>query len=154
MPMACKKERDLDLTLILRNLQIAENNHDFRSMRGCLFEVLHLSNSGCNVSSVLPAVVKLLANSDVFIKRAAGEIIAANAEHRPEIVLLATNTLVQDCQDLNPVIRSLSLRTLTSLGKSLPSSDVLSSAVTQCLEDKSPFVKQNAENFILYKSSS
>ncbi|KAK3776714.1 hypothetical protein RRG08_005125, partial [Elysia crispata] len=142
--MACKKERDLDLALILRNLQIAENNHDFRSMRCCLFEVLHLSNSGCNVSSVLPAVVKLLANSDVFIKRAAGEIIDANAERRPEIVLLATNTLVQDCQDLNPVIRSLSLRTLTSLGKSLPSSDVLSSAVTQCLEDKSPFVKQNA----------
>ncbi|RUS90380.1 hypothetical protein EGW08_001875, partial [Elysia chlorotica] len=127
-----------------RNLQVAENNHDLSALRRCLFEVLHRSSCGCNVSPVLPAVVKLLASSDIFIKRVAGEIVAASAEHSPEMVLLATNTLVRDCQDLNPVVRSLSLRTLTSLGKTLPSPDVLSSAVARCLEDRSPIVKQNA----------
>ena len=109
-----------------------------------MFQVLQLSNNGCNISTALPTVVKLLAHSDVFIKRVAGELIAVNADRSPEMVLLATNTLIQDCQDLNPVVRSLGLRTLTSLGKSLPSADVLNSAVTQCLEDKSPMVKQSA----------
>ncbi|GFR77890.1 AP complex subunit beta [Elysia marginata] len=142
--MSLSSKKNQDLAWILRSLQTAENNHDLRSTRACLFEVLQLSSSGHNVSPALPTVVKLLAHIDVFIKRVAGEIIAANAGRSPEMVLLATNTLVQDCQDLNPVVRSLSLRTLTSLGKSLPSADVLNSAVAQCLEDKSPIVKQNA----------
>ncbi|XP_035829248.1 AP-4 complex subunit beta-1 isoform X2 [Aplysia californica] len=59
------------------------------------------------------------------------------------MALLATNTLVQDCRDVNPVVRGLSLRTLGSM-QSPSVVELLTSAVARGLEDNSPYVRRCA----------
>ncbi|XP_059175694.1 AP-4 complex subunit beta-1-like isoform X2 [Physella acuta] len=107
------------------------------------FKILSLQTSGFDVTSALPTIVKLLALSDVFIKRVAGEIITILAQNNPEMVLLATNTLVQDCKDVNPVVRSLGLRLLGSLQSNLVV-EMLNAAVIQGLDDNSQHVRRCA----------
>ena len=77
--------------------------------------MLHLSTSGYDVRPILPTLVKLLAHPDTFIKRICSEVLCADAENHLDMAVLATNTLMQDSYDVNPVVRCLSLRTLAAI---------------------------------------
>lgn len=65
------------------------------------------------------------------------------ADQAPEMVLLATNTLVQDCQDVNPLVRGHGLRVLGSL-PCHSTVEMLTSAVSAGLQDSSPYVRRSA----------
>lgn len=73
----------------------------------------------------------------------AGELISIYADQKPDLVLLATNTLVQDCKDMNPVVRGHGLHMLGSLASS-STVEMLNCAVTEALEDSSPYVRKYA----------
>nr|KAI8742716.1 AP-4 complex subunit beta-1-like [Biomphalaria glabrata] len=132
-----------ELNKLLHNLNDSDFLKDIRAVRISVYKILSLANDGCDVSAALPTVVKLLALGDSFVKRVAGEIITLFAEKNPEMVMLATNTLLQDSKDINPIIRSLGLRILSSL-HSESSIEMLTNAVMQGLEDGSPHVRRQA----------
>ncbi|KAH9525368.1 hypothetical protein Btru_001189 [Bulinus truncatus] len=132
-----------DISNLLHCLNDNEFMKDIRSVRVNVYEILVLANNGCDVTSALPTLVKLLAVGDTFVKRVAGEVLTVLADKNPDMVMLAINTLVQDCKDVNPVIRSLGLRLLGSLQSKL-AVEMLNSVVTQGLEDGSPLVRRQA----------
>ncbi|CAG5124467.1 unnamed protein product [Candidula unifasciata] len=132
-----------DLASIVNKLNDTEVRRDVRLVRSHIYEILALATNGGDVTAALPTVVKLLAHTDIFVKRVVGELMAIYAEQVPEMVLLATNTLVQDCQDVNPLVRGHGLRVLASL-QSHSTVEMLTSAVCAGLEDSSPYVRRSA----------
>lgn len=76
---------------------------------------MSLHASGYDVREALPKIVKLLANQDLVVKKSLYNILTTYAFTDPDVILLATNTLVQECSDSNPMVRGLAVRTLCSL---------------------------------------
>lgn len=102
-----------------------------------------LSKNGGNIQSALPTVVKLMALPDVFVKRTAGEIMVVHCKENQDITLLAINTLVQDCDDLNPLIRGISFNIIGNLSVNVIS-DIFGSTVTKGISDRNAYVRRRA----------
>ena len=68
-------------------------------------QILKYASEGLDLEPLLPALVKLLAHSDMLIKKIAGDLVVRYGHSNTEVVLLAVNTLVQDAEDSNPMIR-------------------------------------------------
>lgn len=103
-------------------------------------QITVLSNSGTDTSEAFPAVAKLLASNDFIIKKLAYWFVSDNADNT-DLILLIINTLLKDCEDPNPMMRGLALKTLTNL----PVATVLDyciQPITRSLGDKSAFVRR------------
>ncbi len=106
--------------------------------------MLQLSTSTCSTGSekLFPVVVKLLASSDIIVKKLASWYITQHG-HQEDLILLAINTLVKDCVDSNPMVRGLALRTLSSL-PDVTLVQYTSQPVVRGLTDSSAYVRRVA----------
>lgn len=95
---------------ILKDIRV-----DSPHLRNVLAKVMSLQASGYDVRESLPKIVKLLANQDLVVKKSLYNILTTYSFTDPDVILLATNTLVQECSDSNPMVRGLAIRTLCSL---------------------------------------
>lgn len=82
-----------------------------------LFSFLHLRamSQGVNVSGLFSEMVKACATVDVVQKKLVYMFLCSYASLNPELSLLVINTLRKDCQDPNPMVRSLALRNMSNL---------------------------------------
>lgn len=108
-----------------------------------MMQVFNLSSQSEDLTDLLPSMVKLTAHPDLCVKKACGEILAQHSSKNSEMVLLAINTLVQDCADGNPMVRGLALKTLSSLQQDSVI-EHLEPAVKAGLLDKSAYVRRAA----------
>lgn len=65
------------------------------------------------------------------------------ARENPELTLLSVNTFVQDCEDKNPLIRSLALRTMGCL-RVQSVVEYLVPLLDKALNDVDPYVRKTA----------
>lgn len=65
------------------------------------------------------------------------------ARENPELVILSVNTFVQDCEDINPLIRSLALRTMACLRVDAIV-EYLVPLLDKALDDEDPYVRKTA----------
>ncbi|GJP44368.1 hypothetical protein CLOM_g3749 [Closterium sp. NIES-68] len=85
-------------------------------MRRELFKkVISQMTIGIDVSSVFSEMVMCSAASDLVLKKMCYLYVATYAATKPELALLTINFLQRDCQDDDPMIRGLALRSLCSL---------------------------------------
>ena len=104
--------------------------------------MLLLTSGGTDTHALFPHMVKLLASSDMLIKKHACWFVLQHKDEQ-ELILLAINSLVKDCEDPNPMVRGLALRVLSSLPQ--PSlSDNIIPPVIRALKDISPYVRRVA----------
>ncbi|KAI7830299.1 armadillo-type protein [Gamsiella multidivaricata] len=104
----------------LTAMDVAELAEAFKqpSNHGQLMQrVQELMGQGIDVSSTFAAVVSSASTRDITIKKAAYAFLAKYGRTNEELCFLSINTLHQDCADLDPMVRSLALRTLCSLGQ-------------------------------------
>ncbi|KAK7108154.1 AP-4 complex subunit beta-1-like [Littorina saxatilis] len=106
---------DREKTVLAKQLQDPLIMGDDYQRRFLLAKVLSYTNEGEDMYMLLPSMVKLLAHPDLCVKKLAGEVLIQHRKDTTEMVLLAINTLVQDAEESNPMIRGLALRTLSSL---------------------------------------
>lgn len=102
---------------------------------------MSLHAKGFNVREALPKIVKLLANQDLVVKKAIYNILTTYSFSDPDVILLSTNTLLQECSDSNPMVRGLAIKTICSFNNELFLEYGIRSVVTG-LKDSSAYVRR------------
>ncbi|KAF9115470.1 AP-4 complex subunit beta-1 [Mortierella sp. AM989] len=102
-----------------------------------------LMGQGMDVSSLFATIVSFASTRDIPIKKAAYAFLARYGSTNEELCFLSINTLHQDCADLDPIVRSLALRTICSLGQRSVLRFMLQ-PVSKGFQDKNAHVRKTA----------
>ncbi|KNB43375.1 hypothetical protein JH06_3696 [Blastocystis sp. subtype 4] len=94
---------------------------------------------GTDVSSLFPDVISCIHNETLELKK----YLMKYAKENPDLTILSVNTFVQDCEDKNPLIRSLALRTMACLRVD-SIVEYLVPLLEKALDDKDPYVRKTA----------
>ncbi|KAK8828044.1 adaptor protein complex 1 or 2, subunit beta 5 [Blastocystis sp. ATCC 50177/Nand II] len=98
---------------------------------------------GTDVSSLFPDVISCIHNETLELKKLVYLYLLKYARENPELTLLSVNTFVQDCEDKNPLIRSLALRTMGCL-RVQSVIEYLVPLLDKALNDVDPYVRKTA----------
>ena len=124
-------------------LRQAQAERDPLKLTEAVKRVITYMTIGIDVSGLFPDMLMACSFSDISLKKLVYLYLVTYAEVNSEIAILAINTLRKDCQDMDPSIRGLALRSLTSLR--LPSvQEYLESAVREGLRDPNGYVRKTA----------
>ncbi|KAG7519940.1 AP-4 complex subunit beta-1 [Solea senegalensis] len=131
----------------VRELRRALTNPNVQSdllrYRNTILKVIRAMSQGVDVSSLFSEMVKACATVDVVQKKLVYVFLCSYATLNPELSLLVINTLRKDCQDPNPMVRSLALRNMTNLR--LPSLvEYVEQPLTAGLRDRAACVRRVA----------
>ncbi|KAF4523113.1 hypothetical protein B566_EDAN003127 [Ephemera danica] len=120
--------------LLLLNTQTS--NGDIA--QNLLTQLTEAVNSPEDTTLLIGPVMKLLPNHNVQIKKAIHHILPSLCKKHPQVALLAANSVLQDCADLNPIVKCLGVHSLTvipELAEHAPS------VLINLLEDGHPRVR-------------
>ncbi|XP_045913185.1 AP-4 complex subunit beta-1 isoform X2 [Micropterus dolomieu] len=131
----------------VKELRRALSNPNIQSdqlrYRNTILKVIRTMSQGVDVSGLFSEMVKACATVDIVQKKLVYVFLCAYATLNPELSLLVINTLRKDCQDPNPMVRSLALRNMTNLR--LPSLvEYLEQPLTAGLRDRAACVRRVA----------
>ncbi|KAK7930477.1 hypothetical protein WMY93_006872 [Mugilogobius chulae] len=111
--------------------------------RSTIHKVIRAMSQGLDVSALFPEMVKACATVDIVQKKLVYVFLCSYASLNPELSLLVINTLRKDCQDANPMVRSLALRNMTNLR--LPGLvEYVEQPLTSGLRDRAACVRRTA----------
>ena len=65
------------------------------------------------------------------------------AKSQPDMAIMAVNTFVKDCEDPNPLIRALAVRTMGCIRVD-KITEYLCEPLRKCLKDEDPYVRKTA----------
>ncbi|XP_034393181.1 AP-4 complex subunit beta-1 isoform X2 [Cyclopterus lumpus] len=103
----------------VRELRRALSNPNVQSdqlrYRNTVLKAIRAMSQGVDVSDLFSEMVKACATVDIVQKKLVYVFLCSYATLNPELSLLVINTLRKDCQDPNPMVRSLALRNMTNL---------------------------------------
>ncbi|XP_030872710.1 AP-4 complex subunit beta-1 isoform X3 [Leptonychotes weddellii] len=83
--------------------------------RNVIQRVIRHMTQGLDMSGVFMEMVKASATVDIVQKKLVYLYMCTYAPLKPDLALLAINTLCKDCSDPNPMVRGLALRSMCSL---------------------------------------
>lgn len=131
----------------VRELRRALSNPNVQSdqlrYRNTILKVIRAMSQGVDVSGLFSEMVKACATVDIVQKKLVYVFLCSYATLNPELSLLVINTLRKDCQDPNPMVRSLALRNMTNLR--LPSLvEYVEQPLTAGLRDRAACVRRVA----------
>nr|XP_020472873.1 AP-4 complex subunit beta-1 [Monopterus albus] len=131
----------------VRELRRALSNPNVQSdhlrYRNTVLKVIRTMSQGVDVSGLFSEMVKACATVDIVQKKLVYVFLCSYAALNPELSLLVINTLRKDCQDPNPMVRSLALRNMTNLR--LPSLvEYVEQPLTAGLRDRAACVRRVA----------
>ncbi|XP_029291106.1 AP-4 complex subunit beta-1 [Cottoperca gobio] len=98
-----------------RSLSNPNVQSDQLRYRNTILKVIRAMSQGVDVSGLFSEMVKACATVDIVQKKLVYVFLCSYATLNPELSLLVINTLRKDCQDPNPMVRSLALRNMTNL---------------------------------------
>lgn len=100
-------------------------------------------SKGRNVSEHFALVVKLVASTNLEIRKLVYIYLLRYAEQEPDLALLSINTFQKDLADNSPLIRAMALRVLSGIKVPMIGSIVVL-AIKKCAADMSPYVRKAA----------
>ncbi|XP_029012393.1 AP-4 complex subunit beta-1 [Betta splendens] len=112
MPYLGSEDTVRELRRALANPNVQSDQLRYRNT---VLKVIRLMSQGVDVSGVFSEMVKACATVDIVQKKLVYVFLCSYATLNPELSLLVINTLRKDCQDPNPMVRSLALRNMTNL---------------------------------------
>ncbi|XP_044531922.1 AP-4 complex subunit beta-1 isoform X1 [Gracilinanus agilis] len=111
--------------------------------RNVIQKVIRHMTQGVDVSSVFMEMVKASATVDIVQKKLVYLYMCTYAPLKPDLALLAINTLCKDCSDPNPMVRGLALRSMCSLR--MPGvQEYIQQPILNGLRDKASYVRRVA----------
>ncbi|XP_060749921.1 AP-4 complex subunit beta-1 isoform X3 [Tachysurus vachellii] len=140
MPYFGCEEMVKDLKKALSNPNVQADRLRYRNY---ITRVIRCMTEGVDVSSVFMEMVKASATVDVVQKKLVFLYMVTFAGVKPDMALLAINTLRKDCDNPNPMIRGLALRNMCNLR--MPGIiEYIHQPVMNALRDKSSYVRRVA----------
>ncbi|KAM9320254.1 AP-4 complex subunit beta-1 [Gastrophryne carolinensis] len=132
---------------VVRELQRALSNPHIQAdrlrYRNVIHKVIRYMTQGVDVSSVFMEMVKASATVDIVQKKLVYLYMCTYAAQKPDLALLAINTLCKDCSDPNPMVRGLALRSMCNLR--MPGiQEYIQQPIQNGLRDKASYVRRVA----------
>ncbi|XP_072552519.1 AP-4 complex subunit beta-1 isoform X2 [Salminus brasiliensis] len=140
MPYFGSEEVVKDLKRALSNPNIQADRLRYRNY---ITRVIRSMTQGLDVSSLFMDMVKASATVDIVQKKLVYLYMVTYAGHKPDLALLAINTLRKDCADPNPMVRGLALRNMCNLR--MPGiTEYIQQPILNGLRDKASYVRRVA----------
>ncbi|XP_062899797.1 AP-4 complex subunit beta-1 isoform X3 [Mobula hypostoma] len=140
MPYYGSEETVKELRRALSNPAIQADKLRYRNL---VLRVIRYMTQGLDVSALFMEMVKASATVDIVQKKLVYLYMCTYAALKPNLALLAINTLRKDSTDPNPMVRGLALRSMCSLR--MPGiSEYIQQPVLNGLRDKASYVRRAA----------
>ena len=94
---------------------------------------------GKDVSSLFPDVANCMQTENLELKKLVYLYLMNYAKAQPDLAIMAVNTFVKDCEDPNPLIRALAVRTMGCIRVD-KITEYLCEPLRKCLKVKCSFV--------------
>jgi len=98
---------------------------------------------GKDVSSLFPDVINCMQTDNQELKKLVYLYLMNYAKSQPDMAIMAVNTFVKDCDDPNPLIRALAVRTMGCI-RVEKITEYLCEPLRKCLKDEDPYVRKTA----------
>jgi len=98
---------------------------------------------GKDVSALFPDVVNCMQTDNLELKKLVYLYLMNYAKSQPDMAIMAVNTFVKDCEDTNPLIRALAVRTMGCI-RVEKITEYLCEPLRRCLKDEDPYVRKTA----------
>lgn len=98
---------------------------------------------GKDVSALFPDVVNCMQTDNLELKKLVYLYLMNYAKSQPDMAIMAVNTFVRDCEDANPLIRALAVRTMGCIRVD-KITEYLCEPLRKCLRDEDPYVRKTA----------
>ena len=99
--------------------------------------------TGKEVNELFPHVLKCIYTKDLEMKKLVYQYLVNYSANNPELAVLAINSFCKDCEDKNPTVRALALRTMASIRVDCIS-EYLLDPLRSAFKDDNPFVRRTA----------
>lgn len=134
-----------ELKMLLKNISV---ERDQKRKRDIIKKVIAYMTLGIDVSRLFSDMIMAIETRDIVVKKMAYLYLCNYAHKQPELAIMCINTLTRDCQNEDPMIRGLALRSLSSLR--LPSMvEYISKPLQHCMQDLSAYVRKTAAMGVL-----
>jgi len=134
-----------ELKTLLRNQAV---ERDPKRKREVIKKVIAYMTLGFDVSKLFGEVVMASATTDIVLKKMCYLYLSRYAASNEELATLCINTMTRDCQDSDPLVRGLALRSLSSL-RLISITEYLMPVLMKGLKDNSAYVRRNAVMAVL-----
>uniref|UniRef100_A0A1I8JDE5 AP complex subunit beta n=2 Tax=Macrostomum lignano TaxID=282301 RepID=A0A1I8JDE5_9PLAT len=122
----------------------AELNSDRKDKRKeAVKKVIASMTVGKDVSTLFPDVVNCMQADNLELKKLVYLYLMNYAKTQPDKAIMAVNTFVRDCEDPNPLIRALAVRTIGCIRVDEITA-YLCDPLRKCLKDEDPYVRKTA----------
>jgi AP-1 complex subunit beta-1 len=98
---------------------------------------------GKDVSALFPDVINCIQTDNLELKKLVYLYLMNYAKSQPDMAIMAVNTFVKDCEDPNPLIRALAVRTMGCI-RVEKITEYLCEPLRKCLKDEDPYVRKTA----------
>ncbi|XP_076304778.1 LOW QUALITY PROTEIN: AP-4 complex subunit beta-1-like [Tachypleus tridentatus] len=127
-----------DIILTLSQLTVMQ---DVVTRRDVMRRVLALMNLEVDLRPVIQYLFKYLAVPDLVVKKVIYSLLVRYVSDVPELMLLASNTILKDLSDSNPLVRSLGTKSLLNIPYF---QEQIPTVLFQAFHDRSPQVRRTA----------
>uniref|UniRef100_A0A0K0FUA5 AP complex subunit beta n=1 Tax=Strongyloides venezuelensis TaxID=75913 RepID=A0A0K0FUA5_STRVS len=131
--------RKIELTELKNEL----NSDKKEKKREAVKKVIASMTVGKDVSALFPDVVNCMQTDNVELKKLVYLYLMNYAKSHPDLAILAVNTFVKDCEDPNPLIRALAVRTMGCI-RVYKITEYLCEPLRKCMKDEDPYVRKTA----------
>ncbi|KAI4454537.1 adaptor complex subunit beta family member [Holotrichia oblita] len=118
----------------------SELNNDKKEKKKKLLKSMTV---GKDVSALFPDVVNCMQTDNLELKKLVYLYLMNYAKSQPDMAIMAVNTFVKDCEDPNPLIRALAVRTMGCIRVD-KITEYLCEPLRKCLKDEDPYVRKTA----------
>lgn len=111
--------------------------------REAVKKVIASMTVGKDVSALFPDVTNCMQTDNLELKKLVYLYIMNYAKSNPDMAIMAVNTFVKDCEDPNPLIRALAIRTMGCIRVD-KITEYMCEPLRKCLKDEDPYVRKTA----------
>ncbi|KAI6188765.1 AP complex subunit beta [Aphelenchoides besseyi] len=111
--------------------------------REAVKKVIASMTVGKDVSALFADVVNCMQTDNVELKKLVYLYLMNYAKSQPDLAIMAVNTFVKDCEDPNPLIRALAVRTMGCIRVD-KITEYLCEPLRKCMKDEDPYVRKTA----------
>ncbi|XP_016353149.1 AP-4 complex subunit beta-1-like isoform X2 [Sinocyclocheilus anshuiensis] len=140
MPYFGSEEMVKELKRALSNPNVQADRLRYKNY---ITKVIRYMTQGLDVSALFMDMVKASATVDIAQKKLVYLYMCTYASDKPDLALLAINTLRKDCADPNPMVRGLALRNMCNFR--MPGmTEYIEQPIVAGLRDKASYVRRVA----------
>ncbi|XP_078041746.1 adaptor protein complex 1/2, beta subunit isoform X1 [Augochlora pura] len=128
------------------------NNEKKEKKKEAVKKVIASMTVGKDVSALFPDVVNCMQTDNLELKKLVYLYLMNYAKSQPDMAIMAVNTfvkeqatspMIKDCEDPNPLIRALAVRTMGCIRVD-KITEYLCEPLRKCLKDEDPYVRKTA----------